>query len=753
MHVPQRRNTRRPRRFPLGAILIPLFLGLILVAVTKRWEIALFALFSPVMIGWNYVEERRAHRDELDEHGRTYEQEVAAATTTVTQATADWTSWQLQAHPAPYEVHGIGTSGSHRLWERQPHDPDFLDIRLGLATRQAPITLHDDRPAGADPDPDEPDLTGILRVSDVPAVAQLTRSGALGVVANDHVLDRTLANLVAQLCVLHSPVDVTLAAAVAAPDLADSMRWLPHTSSEDLPGATVVTTPREAAQLLRDVADLGAVRREAVGTRTRADIDALLPIVVVVLDNRLQLDPALVNSVLSCRDLGIATVWLGSDRRQVPTAVPELLTLTSDDTADLIGHRGGTTLALRPEQTSLTGFVDLCTSLAPLRDATDVRRSQQVPDQVSLEDLIGDLATPSAMRTRWDTAPTDRLTAHLGIAADGPVDLELGPQGAHTLVGGTTGSGKSELLQSLVGSLAAQYPPDRVGFLLVDYKGGAAFKDAMHLPHCVGVVTDLDEHLTRRVLRALDAEIRRREELLSQGNSRDLTELRHARPDLAPEDLLIVVDEFATLAKEIPEFVEGVVDIAARGRSLGLRLVLATQRPAGVINDRIRANVGVRIALRVNDEADSLDVIGDRAAAHIPRNLPGRAYLQGSPRSRGVPERVRGRSGPRHRTIHDRGRRRQVQRRAQDRHHRCDWRQRPAGPGHDRHPGCAAQQAAQTAHPLATSAPWRRDTTKTSSLVSGSDPSLMQRFSALPTSPHSRHNKSSRSTWAGTKAC
>jgi S-DNA-T family DNA segregation ATPase FtsK/SpoIIIE len=150
----------------------------------------------------------------------------------------------------------------------------------------------------------------------------------------------------------------------------------------------------------------------------------------------------------------------------------------------------------------------------------------------------------------------------------------------------------------------------------------------MRLPHCVGVVTDLDQHLTRRVMQALDAEIRRREELLAAGDARDLTELRHRSPATAPGDLVIVVDEFATLAKEIPAFVEGVVDIAARGRSLGLRLVLATQRPAGVVNDRIRANVGVRVALRVNDEADSQDVIGERDAAHIPRELPGRAFLQ-----------------------------------------------------------------------------------------------------------------------------
>ena len=272
--------------------------------------------------------------------------------------------------------------------------------------------------------------------------------------------------------------------------------------------------------------------------------------------------------------------------------------------------------------------LELSASLSPVRDASDARRRRSVPDRVALDDLIPDLTSPTAMRRRWEQAPLSHLIARLGTGADGPVSLDLGPSGSHALVGGTTGSGKSELLQTMVVSVAADYPPSRVGFLLVDYKGGAAFKDAMHLPHCVGVVTDLDEHLTRRVILALDAEIQRREELLASRGARDLTELRGLAETEAPADLVIVVDEFATLAKEIPEFVEGVVDIAARGRSLGLRLVLATQRPAGVINDRIRANVGVRIALRVNDEADSADVIDDRRAAHIPRSLPGRAFLK-----------------------------------------------------------------------------------------------------------------------------
>ncbi len=165
------------------------------------------------------------------------------------------------------------------------------------------------------------------------------------------------------------------------------------------------------------------------------------------------------------------------------------------------------------------------------------------------------------------------------------------------LVAGTTGSGKSELLQTLVGSLATNASPNDLTFVLVDYKGGAAFGACAALPHTVGLVTDLDGPLTQRALTCLDAELRRRERLLADAGAVDLAAYRRAGHRLAR--LVLVVDEFATLAEELPDFVRGLVSVAQRGRSLGLHLVLATQRPEGVVSADIRANTQLRICLAV----------------------------------------------------------------------------------------------------------------------------------------------------------
>ena len=167
--------------------------------------------------------------------------------------------------------------------------------------------------------------------------------------------------------------------------------------------------------------------------------------------------------------------------------------------------------------------------------------------------------------------------------------------------------------------------------MLVDYKGGATFDACAELPHTVGVVTDLDERLAARALLSLDAELRRRERLLREAGAEDLSAYRAipGRPPLPR--LAVVIDEFAALAAELPAFLSSLVGVAQRGRSLGIHLVLATQRPSGVVDDDIRANTNLRLALRLQHLADARDIVGDPAPAAFPRGTPGRAMLRLGP--------------------------------------------------------------------------------------------------------------------------
>src|SRR6202012_5647214 len=217
---------------------------------------------------------------------------------------------------------------------------------------------------------------------------------------------------------------------------------------------------------------------------------------------------------------------------------------------------------------------------------------------------------------------------------------DLRRDGPHGLIAGTTGSGKSELLQTLVASLAVANRPEAMTFGLVDYKGGSAFKDCVQLPHTVGMVTDLDAHLVERALVSLSAELTRREHTLAAADAKDIEDYtlkqeragqpsqpRPSRLEPLPR-LLIVIDEFASMVRDLPDFVTGLVNIAQRGRSLGIHLILATQRPTGAVSADIRANTNLRIALRVTDASESADVIEAPEAAHISPSPPGRGYVR-----------------------------------------------------------------------------------------------------------------------------
>ncbi|GAB2467635.1 hypothetical protein GCM10027063_05100 [Promicromonospora xylanilytica] len=236
---------------------------------------------------------------------------------------------------------------------------------------------------------------------------------------------------------------------------------------------------------------------------------------------------------------------------------------------------------------------------------------------------LAEVPSPQRLTARW--AAPGGWTVPLGIGADGaPVCFDLLRDGPHLLVAGTTGSGKSELLQTLVLGLALTRSPADLALVLVDFKGGASLGACPGLPHVVGQVSDLEPGLAARALAGLRAELRRREQVLA---GRAVPDVALLPPGTLPR-LVVVIDEFRALADDLPEFLPGLLRVAAQGRSLGVHLVLATQRPGGAVGPDLRANVSARLALRVTDTLESRDVLDDPAAARIPVATPGRAVLR-----------------------------------------------------------------------------------------------------------------------------
>ncbi len=247
-----------------------------------------------------------------------------------------------------------------------------------------------------------------------------------------------------------------------------------------------------------------------------------------------------------------------------------------------------------------------------------------LPSQVSYSDL--------EIRSRG------KLSAAIGIGSSGQFEIDLGVDGPHAIVAGTTGSGKSELLITWLLSMAAERAPSELNFLLVDFKGGSTFAELRELKHVTGVITDLDSAEAERVLLSLKAELRYREEFLLREGARSFEDLSRVgmEADSGLARLVIVVDEFATLLSDHPELHELFTDIAARGRSLGIHLILCTQRPSGSIREAILANCNLRICLRVNSKEDSISVLGTVDAARLEKGAIGRSII----RSGDAPEQV-----------------------------------------------------------------------------------------------------------------
>lgn len=294
-----------------------------------------------------------------------------------------------------------------------------------------------------------------------------------------------------------------------------------------------------------------------------------------------------------------AVFWLLAPDAEVPEGVTTVIDCVEPQRALLRTTQGVQDLAI--ECLSFAQVEIIAGECSARVEDVDV-----VPDAVSLRDLDQPHFTVG-------------LPAVIGKGERREILLDIVEDGPHAIVTGTTGTGKSELLVTWVTAIAASHGPDEVTFVLADFKGGTAFEPLRELPQVAAVITDLDESGARRGVSSLTAELRRREAVLAAAGARDIREVEMPR-------LVIVVDEFAALLQEHPDLGAVFTDVAARGRALGMHLILGTQRAAGVIREALAANCPLRLSLRVGDAADSRLVLGTDAAAELP----------GGPASRGL---------------------------------------------------------------------------------------------------------------------
>jgi len=564
----------------------------------------------------------------------------------------------IATHPEPAELAPF--AAGPRLWERRLPDEDFLDVALGTGSADSTFSVeYDDSRLYLDARPDTDLLTAAKSLADqartvpsAPVVLSLRDNPALAVTGDRAGALGLVRAMLAELAVCCGPDELQIA--VATPPATqrdwDWLAWLPHCSSRvggaagSRRAATLIATSETAVGrlLAQTVTPRVRLPRESAGR----DAAAVLPHLVLVVDqfdpvSALQRLPILWEALRDAAALAVTVVAICSR----PEARPEEASVCLDFPTPTLARLtylsdSSRTRALRPHRLELTHADQIGRVLADCRPVGEAVQLSRV-DSDRLFDLLSLSTLPDGPPSWPSIAVRDLLRVPIGGLPDGrSLELDLkesanGGHGPHGLVIGATGSGKSELLRGVVTALALRHSPDDLAMVFADFKGGATFDLLADLPHCAAFITNLEEDLSLvdRMKAALSGEQNRRQELLRRAgrdiqNIAQYRQLRAASPTLPPMPyLVLVVDEFGELLEARPDFLEVFLAIGRTGRSLGIHMMLASQRlDAGRIRG-LESYLSYRLSLRTFTAEESIAAIGNRLAYELPA-LPGHGYFR-----------------------------------------------------------------------------------------------------------------------------
>lgn len=559
----------------------------------------------------------------------------------------------LLTDPNPNDLETQIQERAH-LWERRPEDPDFLAVRVGKGKLPMSVTLK--LPEVESLDPLAIEVQKIQHefafVDEMPCSITLPKVKSLGITGRRQDVAALTREIICQIATHHSPKDVRILGIYPNSQKQDWewMRDLPHTAPIKgckLDRLTAVGED-EANELLNFLLEELSQRASKSAEQTTNANNSVavaqpstLPHLVVIVHDYVEVrqHAALTHAFKLGEQLGVSVIYLVAQQQAIPGQCRGVVRLSEESELSYagIGVIRDTLDGVTADKIDLDHARRIGHLLNGIHVVNDDDDAADIPTNVRLLDLLDLPFADQFDAEKWwsDNPRFGMLRVPIGRNADSTIWLDLNDtmHGPHGIIAGTTGAGKSELLQSIIVGLAITHHPHLVNFVLVDFKGGAAFKPFEKIPHTVGMVTDVSGKLTERALVALKSELRRREHILSHVNAKKISEyiaMRSQNPNAFEPlpHLFIVIDEFAELAKEHPTFMEGLVSVVQKGRSLGVHLILATQKPTGSVNANIWSNLKFRICLRVASLQDSRDMLGRSEAALLPSTIPGRAYFQ-----------------------------------------------------------------------------------------------------------------------------
>ncbi|MBM7694488.1 S-DNA-T family DNA segregation ATPase FtsK/SpoIIIE [Peribacillus deserti] len=629
-------------------ILPPLLMLLIMGIIALIQPRGLFILISIVMFGTTMVtstvqyfkdkknrKERRKKRKEL--YTKYLEQKRAEL-----QSLKEEQTKVLNYHFPDFERMKYLTENiSDRIWERSFESNDFLHVRAGRADVPSSYQV-----AASSSDVANREIDDLLeqsqemvavykKVEAVPLPIDLS-SGAIGFVGKDSIVKKELQQIVGQLAFLHSYHEIRFVAVFKKEEYKDWewMKWLPHFQMPHSYAKGLVYDEQTRDQLL---SSLYQILRSRDLEEDKEKVRHIPHFIFVVTNPGLIAEHVILEYLEGSQNhIGLTSLFAADSKESLTEGIHTVIKYINEREGEiLIQHNKADHTLFELDFHTNEGNERFSRRLRSLDHQKGMNNS--IPDMVSYLQLHGVKdAGELPIETNWlKNKSSQSLAVPIGLKGKKDIvelNLHEKAHGPHGLIAGTTGSGKSELLQTYILSLATYFHPHEVGFLLIDYKGGGMAQPFKNMPHLLGTITNIQgsKNFSTRALASIKSELKKRQRLFDTyevNHINDYTELYKEGKAKEPlPHLFLISDEFAELKSEEPEFIRELVSAARIGRSLGVHLILATQKPGGIIDNQIWSNARFRIALKVQDDNDSKEIIKNGDAANI--TLTGRGYLQ-----------------------------------------------------------------------------------------------------------------------------
>ena len=627
---------------PVGMIAVMAAVAYFVRSTTSLLFTAPMSLVSILVSVANYYAQKKKHHRTGALRLQRYEEYLAEVNGTLSGKLKEFAEAVQATDPTVSECFHIADNPERRLWERKPDDKDFMSIRVGtgeipfsvgIKTPKKSVTLEDDSLLSKSEELKEQ----YQHVPNMPIVVDMLQHRTVGVVGDRAGALKLAKNMVVHAATHRSYEELKIITLFNRQEEQDWswVRWLPHTWDEGFTERFLADSEKSGKNVLDELEETLKTRERELGELDHRESGSKLPFLLFVIADRSLINNHSIMRFLTHTDkrLGVGAVLLFDSIANLPNLCSMIV--------DVGDHAG--TLRARDQAESTIPFIleeasaeqiDLfARGMAPVR-LRSVQAESKLPGCVTF--LQGyDVKTPEELNIshRWQKACAHRsMSVPIGVMSNGSVfgfDIWEKAHGPFGQVAGMPGSGKSEMMQTWILSMAVHFSPADVSFVLIDFKGTGFLLPFANMPHVAGTISDIDRNIRRNLI-ALESEMQRRKELFDSFGVQDIEGYlnlhRLGKATEACPFMMIVVDEFAEMKMQFPDFMPVIDSIFGIGRSLGMYCILMSQKPGGVVSPKVEANSRFRWCLRVANSGESREMLGRPEASKI--TVAGRSYVK-----------------------------------------------------------------------------------------------------------------------------